>query len=158
MEEIKNKCEQTPKDECMSEEDILNDILLSEKSISNSYSVAINEMSNKLNGLLKELADYQSKTSIMTNRFEKFADVEESTQILWMDYKDSFNNLNTTITDGVENYTKNVHKGVNDILTEYDSSISKTIESLYKMVENLNEAAENMSDSIEELGSVMQRA
>lgn len=47
MEEIKNKCEQTPKDECMSEEDILNDILLSEKSISNSYSVAINEMSNK---------------------------------------------------------------------------------------------------------------
>ena len=47
MEEIKNKCEQTRKDECMSEEDILNDILLSEKSISNSYSVAINEMSNK---------------------------------------------------------------------------------------------------------------
>ena len=32
MEEIKNKCEQTPKDECMSEEDILNDILLSEKN------------------------------------------------------------------------------------------------------------------------------
>ena len=47
MEEIKNKCEQTPKDECMSEEDILNDILLSEKNISNSYSIAINEMSNK---------------------------------------------------------------------------------------------------------------
>ena len=47
MEEIKNKCEQTPKDECMREEDILNDILLSEKTISNNYSVAINEMSNK---------------------------------------------------------------------------------------------------------------
>lgn len=128
------------------------------ESVDKNIIVRVNEMSNKLNGLLKELADYQSKTSIMTNRFEKFADVEESTQILWMDYKDSFNNLNTTITDGVENYTKNVHKGVNDILTEYDSSISKTIESLYKMVENLNEAAENMSDSIEELGSVMQRA
>ena len=55
MEEIKNKCEQTPKDECMSEEDILNDILLSEKSISNSYSVAINEMSNKY--LYKKVMD-----------------------------------------------------------------------------------------------------
>ena len=46
MEEIKNKCEQTPKDECMSEEDILNDILLYEKNISNSYIIAINEMIN----------------------------------------------------------------------------------------------------------------
>ena len=54
--------------------------------------------------------------------------------------------------------TKNVYKGVNDLLIEYDSKIGETIENLYKMVENLNEAAENMSESIEELGNVMQRA
>lgn len=33
--------------EFLTEEDILNDILLCEKNISNCYSVAINEMSNK---------------------------------------------------------------------------------------------------------------
>ena len=31
---------------CLTEEDILNDVLLSEKNMSNSYSVAINEMSS----------------------------------------------------------------------------------------------------------------
>ena len=31
---------------CLTKEDILNDVLLSEKNISNSYSVAINEMSS----------------------------------------------------------------------------------------------------------------
>ena len=31
---------------CLTEEDILNDILLSEKTISNNYSVALSEMSN----------------------------------------------------------------------------------------------------------------
>ena len=33
---------------CLTEEDILNDILLTEKNMSNSYSVAINEMRRKL--------------------------------------------------------------------------------------------------------------
>lgn len=37
------------------EEDILNEIMLSEKNISNSYSVAINEMSNKI--LYKKVMD-----------------------------------------------------------------------------------------------------
>lgn len=47
MKIIKNECEQVPEIECMNDEDILNDIMLCEKNISNSYSVAINEMSNK---------------------------------------------------------------------------------------------------------------
>lgn len=37
----------------MCDEDILNDVMLCEKNISNSYSVAINEMSNKY--LYKEI-------------------------------------------------------------------------------------------------------
>ena len=47
MKEIKNEKEEINKDECMNDEDLLNDIMLCEKNISNSYSVAINEMSNK---------------------------------------------------------------------------------------------------------------
>lgn len=70
MEEIKNKCEQTPKDECMSEEDILNDILLSEKSISNNYSVAINEMSNKY--LYKEVMNIFEDTKSIAREIYNF--------------------------------------------------------------------------------------
>ncbi len=38
---------------CMTEEDILNDIMMCEKNISNNYSIALNEMSNKI--LYKEI-------------------------------------------------------------------------------------------------------
>ncbi|WP_455539698.1 hypothetical protein [Terrisporobacter sp.] len=139
--------------------DIVNNSLSNTvESVDKNIIVRVNEMSTKLNNLLKELSDYQVKTSMMTNKLEKFADVEESTQDLWMNYRDSFNNLNNTITDGVENYTKNVYKGVNDMLTQYDTSIGKTIESLYKMVETLNETAENMSDSMEEFAGIIQKS
>ncbi len=47
MKEIKNEKEVINRDEYLNDEDLLNDIMLCEKSISNSYSVAINEMSNK---------------------------------------------------------------------------------------------------------------
>jgi spore coat protein CotF len=47
MEEIKNEKESIIKSKCMSEEDILNDILMCEKNISNNYSISLNEMSNK---------------------------------------------------------------------------------------------------------------
>ena len=115
-------------------------------------------MSTKLNSLLKELVDYQNKTSMMTNRLEKFSEVEKSTQDLWMNYKDSFNNLNTTITDGVENYTKNVYKGVNEMLTQYDISIANTIDGLSKIAEQLSDTAEDMSDNIGELADVIKKS
>ena len=47
MEEIKNEKEKVVKDKCMSNEDIVNDILMCEKNISDNYSIAVNEMSNK---------------------------------------------------------------------------------------------------------------
>ena len=47
MAKIENKKKEVSKGKEMNDKDILNDILLSEKNISNSYSVAINEMSNK---------------------------------------------------------------------------------------------------------------
>ena len=47
MEEIKNDTELVNKGRCMAEEDIINDILMSEKSLSDMYSIGVNEMSNK---------------------------------------------------------------------------------------------------------------
>lgn len=55
MKEIKNDKQEISKDECLNDEDLLNDIMLCEKNISNSYSVAINEMSNKY--LYKKVMD-----------------------------------------------------------------------------------------------------
>ncbi len=63
MKVIKNECEEIPKDEGMNDEDILNDIMLSEKNISNSYSVAMNEMSNKY--LYKEVMSIFEDTKDM---------------------------------------------------------------------------------------------
>ena len=64
MKIIKNECEQVPEIECMNDEDILNDIMLCEKNISNSYSVAINEMSNKY--LYKEVMSIFEDTKDMS--------------------------------------------------------------------------------------------
>lgn len=63
MKVIKNECEKITKNECLNEEDILNDIMLSEKNISNSYSIAINEMSNKY--LYKKIIDIFEDTKDM---------------------------------------------------------------------------------------------
>ena len=46
MKEIKNEKQEISKDECLNDEDLLNDIMLCEKNISNSYSVAINDRWN----------------------------------------------------------------------------------------------------------------
>lgn len=47
MEEIKNECDNVKKGRCMCEEDIINDLLMCEKNISDNYALACNEMSNK---------------------------------------------------------------------------------------------------------------
>lgn len=47
MEEIKNESEEEIKNSSLSLEDIVNDLLMCEKNISNNYSIVCNEMSNK---------------------------------------------------------------------------------------------------------------
>ena len=53
MEKVKNIETVVPKNKEMNDQDYLNDILESEKNMSNNYSTAINEMSN--NVLYKEI-------------------------------------------------------------------------------------------------------
>lgn len=74
MEEIKNEKTPTTHGRCMSEEDILNEILLTEKMLSNNYSIAVNEMSNKIlyKKILKILTDTKNITRELFNlAFEK---------------------------------------------------------------------------------------
>ncbi len=55
MKKVENKKTPTSKLKSMNDSDILNDILSSEKSMSNNYSYAIDEMSNKT--LFKKVLD-----------------------------------------------------------------------------------------------------
>lgn len=48
MSKIENKKKEVKKTKEINEVDILNDLLLYEKNMSNSYSTALNEMSNKV--------------------------------------------------------------------------------------------------------------
>ena len=55
---------------CLTEEDILNDILLSEKNMSNSYSVAINEMSS--DKLYKKIMNFFDDTKEIAREIFEF--------------------------------------------------------------------------------------
>ena len=70
MKIIKNESDQVIKDEFMNDEDLLNDIMLCEKNISNSYSVAINEMSNKY--LYKEVMNIFEDTKSIAREIYNF--------------------------------------------------------------------------------------
>ena len=123
------------------------------ESLDKNLVVKVNDMGNKLHSVLNQLQDQQSKTSALIARIERFSEVEKSTQDLWINYKDSFDNLNSNINEGVENYTKHINNGVNDMLIQYDASIEKTVHSLKTIVEALGETAEEISENLEELNS-----
>lgn len=122
-------------------------------SVDKNIVLKVNDMSNKLQSLMKDLSDYQAKTANLTSKIERFAQVEESTQELWTNYKSTFENLNETITDGVENYNKHINNGVAEVLTQFDSSIASAVHNLKQVADALGDTAEEISDNLEVLTS-----
>ena len=140
---------------------IVNDLSIVNKNLSTTVESVdknlinkVNSMTNQVQSLVKDLNDYQAKTASLTNRIERFAQVEESTQELWMNYKESFEKLNETIHDGVENYNKHINNGVTDVLTQFDTNISSAVDSLRKVADTLADSAEEISDNLEALSTV----
>lgn len=86
---------------CLTEEDILNDILLSEKNISNSYSTAINEMSSdklfkKVMGFFddtKELAREIFTFMYNNGLYELTNETEENIETACTKYEEKKNEL-----------------------------------------------------------------
>lgn len=120
-------------------------------SIDSSILIKVEDMGSKMHKLTGDLTALTSKTQQLTEKIGMFAEVESSTQDLWVNYKGSFENLNTTITDGVENYTKLVSGSVNDLFKQYDSSIANAVTELKKMVESINEGVEDITEALEPL-------
>ena len=140
---------------------IVNDLSIVNKNLSTTVESVdknlinkVNSMTNQVQSLVKDLNEYQAKTASLTNRIERFAQVEESTQNLWMNYKESFERLNETINDGVENYNKHINNGVTDVLTQFDSNISSAVDSLRKVADTLADSAEEISDNLEAISNV----
>lgn len=132
-----------------------NDKLMSTvDSINNNLVVKVNNMGNMLNNLVNDLSENQRKVALLTSKLEKFAEVEESTQDLWTNYKGSFELLNSNINDGVENYTKLISEGVNSLFTEYDKKIAEAVTALKNVVEMLNESTEDIVESLEPLEKI----
>ena len=132
-----------------------NDKLMSTvDSINNNLVVKVNNMGNMLNNLVNDLSENQRKVALLTSKLEKFAEVEESTQDLWTNYKGSFELLNNNINDGVENYTKLISEGVNSLFTEYDNKIAEAVTALKNVVEMLNESTEDIVESLEPLEKI----
>lgn len=87
---------------CLTMEDVLNEIMLCEKNISNSYSVAINEMSNdKLykkvldifidtKNIAREIYNYMYENGLYQITTEKDNKIEQS----FIKYNEKYNELN----------------------------------------------------------------
>ena len=139
---------------------IVNDLSIVNKNLSTTVESVdknlinkVNIMTNQVQSLVKDLNEYQAKTASLTNKIERFAQVEESTQELWMNYKESFEKLNETINDGVENYNKHINNGVTDVLNQFDTNISSAVDSLRKVADTLADSAEEISDNLEALNT-----
>ena len=123
-------------------------------SINNNLIVKVNNMGNMLNNLVSDLSENQRKVALLTSKLEKFAEVEESTQDLWTNYKGSFELLNSNINDGVENYTRLISEGVNSLFTEYDKKIAEAVTALKNVVEVLTDSTDDIVESLEPLEKI----
>lgn len=132
-------------------EDINNKLISTINTINGNLLGKLNEMSSNLNGVTKELTKFQEKTYNLTNKIEKFSDVEKNTQALWESYQNSFEELNKDIKQGVEDYTKLVASSVESLFKQYDSSIGEAITKIGSMVQSLNDVAEDICDNIESI-------
>lgn len=128
-----------------------NELLNVVDSIKKNILVEVEATSGKLVEVTSKLNEFQTSSSRLVNKVERFAEVEESTKNLWSSYKDSFDSLNTNINEGIENYTQNVAEGMKVLFTEYDRNISEAVKSLNSMVDNLSGITEDIASMLEVL-------
>lgn len=128
-----------------------NELLNVVDSIKKNILEEVEATSGKLVEVTSKLNEFQTSSSRLVNKVERFAEVEESTKNLWSSYKDSFDSLNTNINEGIENYTQNVAEGMKVLFTEYDRNISEAVKSLNSMVDNLSGITEDIASMLEVL-------
>ncbi|MBP2028766.1 methyl-accepting chemotaxis protein [Acetoanaerobium pronyense] len=111
----------------------------------------VSDVTNEISSITKELHTFYINMSILTDRIENFSQVEETSQELWRTYKESFENLNENINEGIINYTVAIKKGTDQVFLEYDNKIANAVSQLKGLIESLNDTMESVSESFESI-------
>lgn len=123
-----------------------------DKSINQFKNEIIEDLTNinsKYNDIATRLDTFSKNSIDLTEKFKEFSETQQISQQLWKSYKESFDNLNGEITEGVKDYTVAVRGGLNDIFKQYDDSIASAFEKIQTLTERLNDSVEELSEFYE---------
>jgi ABC-type transporter Mla subunit MlaD len=107
--------------------------------------------SEKIANITSMMEEFYLRMDELSERFEAFAKVEESTQNLWAEYRGTFEELQGSINEGIINYTELVRKSTEDLFNHYDENIAVAVNHLRGMVEIISSQVEDVGDTLEEV-------
>jgi methyl-accepting chemotaxis protein len=107
--------------------------------------------SEKIANITSMMEGFYLRMDELSERFEAFAKVEESTQNLWAEYRGTFEELHGSINEGIINYTELVRKSTEDLFNHYDENIAVAVNHLRGMVEIISSQVEDVGDTLEEI-------
>lgn len=109
----------------------------------------LTNINSKYNDIATRLDKFSENSMEFTEKFKEFSEAQQVSQEIWKSYKDSFDNLNEEITEGVKDYTVAVRGGLNDIFKQYDDSITNAFEKIRNLTETLNDSVEQLTEFYE---------
>jgi archaellum component FlaC len=92
-----------------------------------------------------------SELLLLVEPISNFSKAEKESHDLWRRYESSFNNLNSEITNGIDNYTTKLNKNIKDVFENYDSEIASAITNLSKMVQVIGDFVEDLESSLSKI-------
>ncbi|AGB41055.1 hypothetical protein Halha_1101 [Halobacteroides halobius DSM 5150] len=102
----------------------------------------------------KQLNQFGQQSNQLIESLKNFSSTQQQAHDLWKSYKDSFDNLNQELEEGVVEYTSNVRSGVNNILGDYDSHIENVLENFNATINQFTDTLEELNDMLYELEKV----
>ncbi len=111
----------------------------------------VSDVSKEIVFVSRELNNFYENIKDLSIKIEDFARVELSTQQLWENYHESFDNLNKNINEGINDYTEAIKRGTYDVFEVYDSKIAEAVKELRNLVESIHSEVEEIQDALEEM-------
>jgi ABC-type transporter Mla subunit MlaD len=109
----------------------------------------LTRINNQYLDITQQLNDFSEASGTISLSFKEFAATQEKAQSLWTSYKDSFDELNSNMKEGITDYTANVRNGLNDIFRQYDEHITNVLSNLSNTMQELNDNIEELSEVYE---------
>ncbi|MGM0502890.1 MAG: anti-phage ZorAB system protein ZorA [Bacillota bacterium] len=126
----------------------LDGLELTVDKLDNNVLENLDDINQNYNHISEQLNEFSQQSTELINSLQEFSSTQQAAHDLWKSYKDSFDNLNQELEEGVVEYTSNVRSGVNNILGEYDSHIENVLE-------NFNATINQFTDTVEELNDLL---